>query len=141
MRSPMTAAVARRPMSFPLSFPLSSAVSFAVSLALSFSLAGCGGDHPSAVSGASDQLTCQSPAGVSVAPDAAVAGCFRTASAFQICDPTTCKDACGPSDFSMTCIGPTLMGPIPEPDAALGCTVIPIPTPSDALFYCCPCAK
>jgi len=111
-----------------------------VFLSISLSVAGCGGDHLSTVSQAGNQsVACQSPAGVSVAPDAAVVGCFRTT--FQICDPTTCQDPCGASDYPMTCTGSTLTGPSPEPDATLGCSVIPIPTPSDVLFYCCPCAK
>jgi hypothetical protein len=113
-----------------------------VFLSLSSALAlsvGCGGD-PLSTGSQVGSLSCQSPAGVSEAPDAAVAGCFR--SSFQICSTSTsCKPACAASDYSMTCSGAGAFGSIPEPDATLGCTVIPVPTPSDVLFYCCPCAN
>lgn len=110
----------------------------ALSSALGLSL-GCDGDRLGTGSQVGS-LSCQSPAGVSEAPDAAVAGCFR--SSFQICTTSTsCKPACAASDYSMTCTGSSAVGAIPAPDATLGCTVIPVPTPSDVLFYCCPCAS
>jgi hypothetical protein len=28
---------------------------------------------------------------------------------------------------------------MPAPETSLGCTVIPVPTPSNVAFYCCPC--
>jgi hypothetical protein len=51
-----------------------------------------------------------------------------------------CSDYCSPSEYALTCSstgGPQT--PIPSPDSSLDCTVIPIPTPSNALFWCCPC--
>jgi hypothetical protein len=112
-------------------------VFLSLSSALALSMA-CGGDR---LDGSSQvgSLTCQSPPGVSVAPDAAVAGCFRTA--FQLCNTMSCQSACNASDYAMTCTGGSAFGSIPAPDAALGCTVLPIPTPSDLLIYCCPCAS
>jgi hypothetical protein len=69
-------------------------------------------------------LTCEAPA---------VPGCAASPS-FQICGPSSCDDPCSASDMVMTCTGAS-------PDDALGCTVIPIPTPSNVLYFCCPCAK
>jgi hypothetical protein len=111
-------------------------LSLSSALALS---AACGGDR---LDGSSQvgSLACQSPPGVSVASDAAAAaGCVRTA--FQICDTAGCHSACSASDYSLACTGASASGAIPEPDAASGCQVLPIPTPSDRLIYCCPCAN
>lgn len=108
-------------------------------MALGF--AGCEGGRATAVTGADEQaLSCLSPAGVSDAPDAGGAGCFRMPS-FQICDPTSCQNACTGATFPLSCTGAAQFGSIPDPEPSLGCTVVPIPTPSDVLFYCCPCAK
>ncbi len=46
-------------------------------------------------------------------------------------------DSAGPP--SITCRASATFGSIPEPDSSLNCSVIPIPTPSNELFYCCPC--
>ena len=52
----------------------------------------------------------------------------------------TCHDACSVSEYALTCTGDTMMpSSIPSPDTTLGCTAIPGPTPSNVLFYCCPC--
>jgi hypothetical protein len=116
---------------------IAAVISLSLSSALALSVA-CGGDQLGSGSKVSS-LTCQSPPGVSAASDAAAAGCFRTA--FQVCDTVSCQSACSASDYSLTCTGTKAFGPIPEPDATLGCTVLPIPTPSDLLIYCCPCAS
>jgi hypothetical protein len=118
--------------------PSRAAVVFlSLSSALALSVA-CGGDR---LDGSSQvgSLTCQSPPGVSVASDAAAAGCFRTA--FQICNTMSCQSACSASDYALSCTGASAFGSIPEPDASLGCKVLPVPTPSDLLIYCCPCAN
>jgi hypothetical protein len=48
-----------------------------------------------------------------------------------------CNNACSPSEYSLSCYGsPDL---IPAPAPSLGCRPIPLPTPPDALFHCCPC--
>jgi hypothetical protein len=116
-------------------------ISAVVLLSLSFALAlssACGSDQLGSGTQVGS-LTCESPPGVSAAPDPAAAGCFRTA--FQICNTMSCQSACSASDYSMTCTGAGAVGSIPAPDSALGCTVLPIPTPSDVLIYCCPCAN
>lgn len=102
------------------------------------SIAGC--DGSSSLGSQNSALTCQAPAGISAAADAAAPGCAANPS-FKICGPSGCQSACTASEVAVTCTAATEMGPIPAPDATLGCTVIPIPTPSDALFYCCPCAE
>ncbi len=58
-----------------------------------------------------------------------------------ICTGTDCKSLFGGSQYEMTCLSATPTGQIPAPNASLGCTIIPIPTPSDALYYCCPCGS
>jgi hypothetical protein len=50
----------------------------------------------------------------------------------------SCADACSPSEYSLTCTGARDQ-PIPQPASSLNCKAIPIPTPSNELFYCCPC--
>jgi hypothetical protein len=50
------------------------------------------------------------------------------------CKPSTGGNLCSSSQFTLTCYGTSV------PDAALGCTVVPIPTPPGVLFNCCPCA-
>jgi hypothetical protein len=57
--------------------------------------------------------------GATVAPDGAPA-------------PAECRDACGVDEYALSCENAA-------PDTALHCTVVPVPTPSTTLFYCCPC--
>jgi hypothetical protein len=46
----------------------------------------------------------------------------------------------GLPEYALTCTGDRMMpSSIPSPDTSLDCTVIPVPTPSNVLFYCCPC--
>jgi hypothetical protein len=44
-----------------------------------------------------------------------------------------CEPLCGPSQYELVCSGV-------DPDPSLGCRIIPIPTPSCCLYYCCPSA-
>jgi hypothetical protein len=97
-------------------------------------------DGSSSLGSQNSALTCQAPAGISTGADAAAPGCVADPS-FKICGPSTCQSACSASEVAVTCTGASQFGPIPAPDAALGCTVLPVPTPSDVLFYCCPCAQ
>jgi len=73
-----------------------------------------------------------------VPPDPTVSGCFAQESS-QICSPEGCKDLCTGSETPVTCSTTELTGPIPEPASAAGCRILPLPTPSNALFYCCKC--
>jgi len=91
-----------------------------------------------------DGMACTWPAAADTATDggsSGYAGCLPSAPA-QICQQAadgseSCKPLCGASDYELSCRG---AGSVPAPDPSLGCTIIPIPTPSNALFYCCPCA-
>jgi hypothetical protein len=67
------------------------------------------------------------------------AGCLPGPTA-MICTSGDCHPLCPAGDYEMTCRGAGPMGPIPGPPSGLGCSITPIPTPSNVLFYCCPCA-
>jgi hypothetical protein len=105
---------------------------------------------------AQDGGTCHYPAGVDVNSSPSGPGCFG-GPARQICQVSngatinaedggvsggteSCKSLCGASQYEMTCSAAAVNAVSPDPDSALGCQVIPIPTPSSTLFYCCPCA-
>jgi len=99
--------------------------------------------------GCQGKATCSYPMGsdtTSDAGDAGVVGC-SPGPAMNICEQAasgsqTCHSACGESDYTLTCRGGDLMpSTIPEPAGSLNCTVIPIPTPSNARAYCCHCGQ
>jgi hypothetical protein len=117
-----------------------------------------GGASPDAIATDVDagpgSAICRYPAGVEAAGDAANHGCFAAPSgqSCQVSNGATvladgavlggtedCSAMCPGAHYEVTCRSASLMGSIPDPDSTLGCTVIPIPTPSDTLFYCCPC--
>jgi hypothetical protein len=101
---------------------------------------------------------CIYPPAASTYDDASAAGCTPQPAA-SICQVSngatvlpdggvlngteTCSSMCAPSHYELVCSGGGVQHPvnIPDPDPSLGCTVIPIPTPSDVLFYCCPCGS
>jgi hypothetical protein len=109
---------------------------------------------------AADAGACAWPASVTQVGDASIAGCWAQAT-FNICEvpnggtvnaqdgtitspdgkPVTnaCHDACSASEYALTCTGEVQSYPIPSPESSLGCRAIPVPTPSNRLFYCCPC--
>ncbi len=135
--------------------------------AVFFFLVGCSSSSPGS-SSTTQQHTgdtipaCTWPAGADTFEDASSTGC-KPRSVFQICEVPSgstieadgaiespdgaaaqCSDACTATEYELSCEGSTDGGPggaIPQPDPSLGCTVIPIPTPSNALFYCCPCGS
>ena len=60
---------------------------------------------------------------------------------FVGCRPGPTQDLCDPSSYTMTCVASGLTPvSIAQPASALNCKVVPGPTPSNTLFYCCPCA-
>jgi hypothetical protein len=75
---------------------------------------------------------CRWPAAAStlVSTDAGASGCL----------PGTGGNLCASSQYTLTCHG-AAGGQPSLPDAALQCTIVPIPTPANVLFYCCPCAS
>jgi hypothetical protein len=102
-------------------------------LLLGIGMPACGGDAGSRpTSGASPSPVCQAR------PDTTSSGCFATPSS-MICSPTGCQSLCAGGQTPVTCTGSGQTAPIPAPDASAGCTVVAIPTPSNELFYCCPC--
>jgi hypothetical protein len=65
-------------------------------------------------------------------------GCTASAPGMS-CGPSGCSSLCPSADYQMTCTSTDPSDPIPEPPASAECKIIPIPTPSDVLFYCCAC--
>lgn len=54
------------------------------------------------------------------------------------CLPSTGGSLCASSRYALSCYGTN--GVIASaPDSTLGCAVVPVPTPSNVLYYCCPC--
>ncbi|HEX8789891.1 MAG TPA: hypothetical protein VF765_02995 [Polyangiaceae bacterium] len=124
-------------------------------LALALLTAACsaatssGGSASSQQAGSNGGGSCRYPGNVQVSSDPSGPGCFAHAPG-QICQVSngatvlpdggvsggteSCTSICGASQFEMTC-----MDTNSAPDPSLGCTVIPIPTPSCCLYYCCPC--
>jgi hypothetical protein len=100
--------------------------------------------------------TCTYPAAAKAGTPASGMGCFAAPSG-QSCQVSngatvladggvengteTCTSQCAASEYELTCNSGSVMGSIPDPDPSLDCKVIAQPTPSDLLFYCCPCAN
>jgi len=119
---------------------------FGAMVLLGMGLVGCGKSDGDGLpdTGAN---ACVYPSGAALPSDAAVPelGCFAGPRG-QLCTlladgQTSCTDLCSASDFEMTCRGAFPVGQVPSPTESLGCKVIPMPTPSNVQFYCCPCAK
>ena len=53
----------------------------------------------------------------------------------------SCRQACVASEYVVQCVGEMSSRPltIPTPDSSLACRVLALPTPSNEIFYCCPC--
>lgn len=91
------------------------------------------GVHDAAISDAGDA----SPAACTIPP---AANTFQQADASATgCQPSTGGNLCFASQYTLSCHGNT--GAISTPDPALKCTVVAVPTPSNELFYCCPCGS
>ena len=105
---------------------------FTLVLGLLVASCGGGGGGPETTASASLTPLCQPR------PATAGAGCFATPSS-TLCAPSGCQSLCAAADTPVTCTSDGPTGPIPAPDAAAGCTIVPIPTPSSELYYCCPC--
>jgi hypothetical protein len=108
-----------------------------------------------------DAGACRWPASVTSSGDASSTGCWAkpthnickvpNGGSFNAQDGTirdpdgqvvtdACQNACSASEYALTCTGDTMMpSSMPAPETSLGCTVIPVPTPSNVAFYCCPC--
>jgi len=56
--------------------------------------------------------------------------------------------SCSSSEYALDCMGDIQrfdsgcqMKTMPGPDSSLGCRVLPLPTPPNVLYYCCPCGE
>jgi hypothetical protein len=58
--------------------------------------------------------------------DASLAGCL----------PSVGGNLCAAAQYTLTCHGASA---VPAP--GLQCAVVPIPTPANVLYYCCPCGS
>jgi hypothetical protein len=127
--------------------------------ALALVVAGCSSSSSPSTSSTSAQTSagaCTYPANAKPGTSASGVGCFA-APPGQSCQVSngatvladggvengteTCTSQCAGSEYELTCNSGSVMGSIPDPDPSLNCKVIPEPTPSDLLFYCCPCAN
>jgi hypothetical protein len=115
------------------------------------------GDGENGSSAMNGNQSCQWPAAADTFDAGANQGC-KPRAAFESCEvpngsiilsdggvltpgggTVTCRDLCSATEYALTCSGAD-PSEIPAPDPSLNCTILPIPTPSTALFYCCPCS-
>jgi hypothetical protein len=86
--------------------------------------------------------SCRWPESLDLLSDGGVAeapGCY-VARTGESCGPEGCQSTCASYEYMLSCYGDVSMpGSIPEPESSLGCAIVPIPTPENVLFYCCPC--
>ncbi len=121
------------------------------------------GSCPSATSGS---LSCQWPAAADTFDAGTNQGC-KPNPGFESCEVpngsiiladggvvtpdggvVTCTDLCCATEYELTCSGAPpreidgglVDEDIPTPAPSLNCKAIPIPTPINSSFYCCPCA-
>jgi hypothetical protein len=101
-----------------------------------------GGSFCCLSSSKNDASTCTWPPNANTTDGGSGPGCVPQPK-FEICEgsPAKCHDACTAAEYSLTCTGSGNPSSIPNPPASLDCKSITIPTPSNELFYCCPCAK
>jgi len=129
------------------------------SLAALFALA-CGSESGTNESdrGAIVIPACNWPASANTLTAESETGCLPR-SMFQICgvpsgsvvhadgsittpegETVACTNACSPTEYSLECRGTGSTGAaVPAPDPALSCRAIPVPTPPNLVFHCCPC--
>ena len=86
---------------------------------------------------------CTWPAAADTVNAGTGAGCEAQAR-FQVCQVSSggaesCQDSCTPAEYALTCTGEST-GSMPAPDPSLKCKIIPVPTPPNKAFYCCPCS-
>ena len=113
---------------------------------------GCGGGNKT-----SQDPACHYPASADTDGDGSMSGCHAGPPG-QICGVSngatingedggvsggteSCQGICSAGQYELTCMSTGMSGTIPDPASSLNCQIIPIPTPSNALFYCCPCAN
>jgi hypothetical protein len=89
-------------------------------------------DATNATDAAGDGAICRWPASANTfsSGDGAVSGCL----------PSTGGTLCSSGQYALSCYGNGTAAPV-APDGALQCAVVPVPTPSNVLLYCCPCGS
>ena len=85
-----------------------------------------------------DAGRCSWPANLTPSGDESAVGCWAYAVTGKADGGTF---ACSSSEYSLDCVGAMSSSSmsIPAPDSSLGCRILPIPTPPNRLYYCCPC--
>ncbi len=87
---------------------------------------------PTGCSRLPDFKICEVPSGSTVNPDGTV-----TMANGEVVE-ASCTDPCSPTGYAMRCYdGSNPLVILPVPPAVLNCTSVPVPTPSNVLFYCC----
>ena len=89
---------------------------------------------------------CSWPENLTPTSDGSAVGCW----AHAISGPVDASQiTCSSAEYALGCVGEWpysadgsyTHATIPEPDSSLGCRILPIPTPVNASFYCCPCGQ
>jgi hypothetical protein len=89
---------------------------------------------------------CSWPENLTSVSDGSAVGCW----AHAISGPADASQiTCSSAEYALGCVGELPYSAdggythvtIPEPDPSLGCRILPIPTPVNASFYCCPCGQ
>jgi hypothetical protein len=143
----------------PKPFAFTTGAGLGAFAALVLVVAGCSSSSSPSTSSTSAQTgagMCTYPAAAKAGTPALGMGCFA-APAGQSCEVSngatvtidggvengteTCTSQCSASEYEVTCNSGSIMGSIPDPDPSLNCQAIREPTPSNLLFYCCPCAN
>ena len=93
-----------------------------------------------------DGGACTWPANFTPTGDDSTVGCW----AHAISGPVDASQiTCSSAEYALGCVGEWpystdggyMHATIPEPDPSLGCRILPIPTPVNRSFYCCPCGQ
>jgi|GEM_PF-6624874 len=89
---------------------------------------------------------CSWPENLTPLGDDTAVGCWAHAVSGPVDgSQTTCSSA----EYALGCVGEwpysedggTTHATVPEPDPSLGCRILPLPTPINRRFYCCPCGQ
>ena len=85
-----------------------------------------------------DASSCTWPANFTPSSDASGVGCWAYAVTGGVDGGAV---TCSSAEYSLDCVGVMSSSTmsIPAPDSSLGCRILPLPTPSNRLYYCCPC--
>jgi hypothetical protein len=96
------------------------------------------------VSAILDGGACTWPAKFTSSSDGSAVGCWAHANSGPV---DASQITCSSAEYALGCVGEWPYSAdggyvhltVPEPDASLGCRILPIPTMVNTSFYCCPC--